>query len=115
MHYTRWYRHGDPLALMPRGRKVRDTMVRIMELVEIDYDLDCWYWRGEKLPSGYGQIFVDGRRQYPHRVTWQNANGPIPDGFHIHHRCRQRSCCNPEHLEPISASDHARLHHAEVV
>lgn len=33
-----------------------------------------------------------------HRVSWWLANGPIPDGLHVLHRCDVTLCVNPEHL-----------------
>ena len=28
--------------------------------------------------------------------------GSIPLGRHLHHKCHNRSCCNPRHLEPVT-------------
>jgi len=36
--------------------------------------------------------------------------GPIPDGLHLHHRCANRLCFNPKHLEPIQQVEHNRRH-----
>jgi hypothetical protein len=33
-----------------------------------------------------------------HRVAWEEANGPIPDGKCVLHSCDNPPCCNPEHL-----------------
>lgn len=41
-----------------------------------------------------------------HRLIWEETNGDIPDGYEIDHRCRNRACCNIEHLQVLSNIDH---------
>lgn len=64
---------------------------------------ECWPWLGA-LCEGYGVIWLgEGRRQLrTHRVAWTLTNGPIPDGLVLDHLCRNRTCCNPAHLEPVT-------------
>lgn len=59
---------------------------------------DCWEWRAERLRGGYGRLRVEGRKMLAHRVAWTLANGPIPDGVFVCHRCDNPPCCNPSHL-----------------
>ena len=62
----------------------------------------CWEWRGSLNNSGYGFVYFDGRNQAAHRVAYALTNGPIADGLELDHACRNRACCNPDHLEPVS-------------
>lgn len=66
----------------------------------------CHEWTGAIGADGYGRIKlrVDGRPATlaTHRVAYELANGPIPDGLHIDHLCRNRPCCNPAHLEAVT-------------
>lgn len=41
-----------------------------------------------------------------HRAIYEYNNGPIPEGYEIDHICRNRACCNPEHLQIMSISEH---------
>jgi hypothetical protein len=41
-----------------------------------------------------------------HRQIWETLYGPIPDGCEINHKCKNRECCNPKHLECLPTSEH---------
>lgn len=62
----------------------------------------CWEWQASRRPDGYGQVSVDGRMRLAHRVLYEVLVGPIPDGLESDHVCRERSCVNPDHLEPVT-------------
>lgn len=70
----------------------------------VDRSGDCWVWTGAIDPYGYGRIGL-GRRGdgvgLTHRVTYEHFIGPISPGLDLDHLCRNRACCNPEHLEPV--------------
>lgn len=68
-------------------------------------DDDCWEWTGRKQTAGYGQTFVGGRGVVVHRLAYEHLVGPIPDGLVLDHLCRNRTCVNPAHLEPVSNKD----------
>lgn len=76
----------------------------------IDPDSGCWLWQRGHHPGGHGFIHVDGRQCYAHRVYYERTHGPIPEGYHVHHRCENPPCVNPEHLIALSSSHHRLLH-----
>lgn len=65
----------------------------------------CQIWTAGVDGAGYGQIRIDGKTEGTHRVSWSLANGPIPEGLFILHRCDTPPCINPDHLFPGTQSD----------
>ena len=62
---------------------------------------DCWEWRGAKNRGGYGVVHAGGQPRKilkTHRVSWELANGPIPEGMCVLHHCDTPNCVNPRHL-----------------
>jgi HNH endonuclease len=39
---------------------------------------------------------------------------PIPEGFEFHHRCRNKGCVNPFHLEVVTVLSHRNYHRSEI-
>lgn len=50
-----------------------------------------------------------------HREVWQDANGPIPEGWHVHHKNGDKLDNRLENLELIPISEHSRHHFVERV
>jgi hypothetical protein len=73
-------------------------MKRVVLMERIDRSGDCWLWTGAKNPKGYGKI----SQRYAHRMVYEALVGPIPEGLVIDHLCRNTSCVNPAHLEPVT-------------
>jgi hypothetical protein len=59
----------------------------------------CWKWLGTFIrPMGYGTIYVNGRNILTHRFSWELANGPVPEGLYVLHKCDNPPCVRPDHL-----------------
>lgn len=65
----------------------------------------CWLWDGAVNWGGYGRMMVKGKSILAHRWSYENTNGPIPDGMDVDHKCRNRSCVNPDHLRLATRSE----------
>lgn len=104
--------------LAPRGRKVvaghrRPGKLRAaVRWVPEDHGFGslCWVWQLGVDARGYGKVTRRGRRLKAHRVAWEDANGLIPAGLEIHHRCEVKLCVNPAHMQLLTSEEHGQLH-----
>ena len=105
MHYTRWLRHGDPLGGHILGHRISAEERFWRRVDKSAGDDGCWPWLGYRDPEGYGWFGIKTnnvrRGGGAHRFGYEFMRGPIPDGLSLDHLCRNTSCVNPRHLEPV--------------
>lgn len=78
---------------------------------EIDAATGCWNWLGQTL-RGYPIISrrKNVEEQRAHRYYYAERFGPITPDTHIHHRCENTRCVNPDHLEAVPEREHFKHH-----
>ena len=67
---------------------------------------ECWEWTGDVAAiSGFGisRKTISGvvLERVAHRLAYILTFGAVPSGHSVKHRCRNRLCCNPDHLIPM--------------
>jgi hypothetical protein len=58
---------------------------------------------------GYYRRTDDDRRRL-HVDIWESENGPLPEGFDVHHADGDKTNNTPGNLELLSCSEHGRRH-----
>lgn len=64
-------------------------------------DGDCWLWEtrsGRINKNWYGGFYINGKKYYAHRASFELFNGPLEDRKFICHTCDCMACINPSHL-----------------
>lgn len=69
---------------------------------KVDKTEGCWLWTGSLLHNGYGSFGVDGQCRRAHRFAYELTVGPIPEGLHVDHTCRNRNCVRPDHMRLVT-------------
>jgi hypothetical protein len=59
----------------------------------------CQIWQRCCSDGGYGWVRYGDFNYLAHRLMWVDANGPIPDGLQVRHRCDRPACISLDHLE----------------
>ena len=81
------------------------TLARFM--TKVDRTGDCWVWTGGKNRDGYGVMKMDNMK-LTHRLSFLYHHGEIPVDCVVRHKCRNRHCVNPDHLEVGTQSDNMK-------
>lgn len=109
---SRWV--NETLTFVDKQRtKLKNTS--ILSKIEARYITEpnsgCWIWLGNIKKNGYGSLTIKTKNYYAHRLAYELMVGSIPNNLVLDHKCRNKCCCNPDHLEPVTTSENIKRGH----
>jgi hypothetical protein len=107
MHYLRKLRKGSTGTAEPLLR-TGPPSERFWPRVDVRGPEECWPWTGAQIERGYGRFGLNGRSVPAYRFAYEDTVGPVPEGLELDHLCRNPTCCNPAHLEPVTHAENMR-------
>lgn len=105
--YRRGHAKGEPIPMLHwHNRRVRPPHFRV---AQAGHDSPCYLWNHGKTGEGYAQISFERSTGLVHRLTYEAANGTLPNYLELHHLCGNRDCIRPDHLAALTHAGHARV------
>ena len=114
-HYMRVLRGQDVNAPMHRHFKddlresyssgnMQEVFSKVKARCIIVDEAGCWeYPRANG--KGYGELHVGGPAVLAHRLMARIALPDYEDHLQVHHKCANRVCCNPAHLQMLTSRE----------
>lgn len=66
----------------------------------------CWEWRGWRNDAGYGYFQPTSQKKVrAHRLSYLLMRGDLPNGKLLDHKCENKGCVRPGHLEPVTNAE----------
>lgn len=98
--------HAKKTGIWHKGRRLENLEGRFWR--KVNKTSACWEWTGSLFPNGYGCFRLNGQSVLAHRVSYEFAHEAIPIGLVIDHKCRNKKCVNPDHLEAVTNGENVR-------
>ncbi len=87
---------ASPLPMLTAAQ-LRSIMTR----TEVD-EGGCWNWTGSSyVETGYARYEIGGKTYKVYRLMCHFFNGGVPPHLVVDHRCENKRCVNPAHLEAV--------------
>jgi hypothetical protein len=67
--------------------------------IEVNEISHCHVWTAALTGTGYPNFRLGGKIVLASRVAYELANGPLPAGRQVRHRCGNPLCVNPAHMD----------------
>jgi uncharacterized protein (DUF433 family) len=86
---------------------------RFWNRIDIKSINECWEWKAYIKKDGYGTIGIGKKDYASHRISYYLTYNKDPNGMYVMHKCNNKKCCNPFHLELGTCSTNAKDAHRD--
>lgn len=98
---------------MCRRTLIDDKIKSNIVIKDCGYETPCHVWQGSHSGTGrgggYPRMSLDGQTVAVHIVAYTNNNGFVPGKKQIDHKCNNRLCVNPDHLQMVTHKKNQKL------
>lgn len=108
----------DTAELATRRDEIISRIYTRVEVQDLGFVLDgkpspCHIWTGpdsgDGRGGGYGRMSLNSQTVAVHLVVYTHYYGYVPGKKQVDHKCNNRLCCNPSHLELVSHKRNQQL------
>lgn len=89
-------RSSHVTTLVPTGQRLDKVIERFW--AKVKKTRSCWNWTAGLKGAGYGTFMIEKTGFSAHRVSYELAYGPVPEGMSVLHKCDNKRCVRPCHL-----------------
>jgi hypothetical protein len=95
-------------------RKIYKTKLEHFKALAEVQENGCWHLSAKPHHTGYAIFQHDGRHVSGHVFSYTTYVGEIQGDNEIHHKCENRRCVNPDHLEQLPVQKHRAEHKKQI-
>lgn len=87
-----------------RGLSLKEKIGHFIVKVPNAIGSECWHWTG-CTRFGYARLFWKQKVHTVTKLAYREFVGDYPENMDLDHLCRNRTCVNPAHLEPVTRKE----------
>lgn len=77
---------------------------RFLSKIKVNQETECWEWTLFLDRDGYGDFSINRGHYKAHRISYDLFVKKLTPGLVIDHLCKNRKCCNPDHLREVTVT-----------
>ena len=84
---------------LSQRQSINNVLLNIVLYEPSTLDTGCWGYLNKSEKNDYVKVTLNRKIYLLHRLVYEHFAGLISDDKECHHKCRNKWCCNFEHIE----------------